>query len=313
MNAQTNTQAIAIVEPRRSLLAEMAGRYGMEPKTFADTLRATVVPKEASNEEFAAFLVVAREYNLNPLTKEIYAFPKRGGGIQPILSIDGWLNIINSHPQLNGIEFDDHLDKDGKVTAITARIWRKDREKAIVVTEYMAECVRSTDTWKGYPRRMLRHKALIQCARYAFGFAGIVDPDEAERIGVLPSKHRTANDDGPPPPPAAIDHDRNTGEVRAEPDNSVVWEETGERPATQDDGIPSFLDRQEGAPAENLLDPEQWRRDMDGALSACSTKESLFKFRSEIIAMKDKVPNAVYQAVVVTYTQTFDRIAMDAG
>jgi hypothetical protein len=29
---------------------------------------------------------------------------------------------------------------------------------------------------------MLRHKALIQCARVAFGFAGIHDPDEAERI-----------------------------------------------------------------------------------------------------------------------------------
>ena len=51
-----------------------------------------------------------------------------------------------------------------------------------MVTEYMAECIRNTDPWKQYPRRMLRHKALIQCARYAFGFAGIVDPDEAERI-----------------------------------------------------------------------------------------------------------------------------------
>lgn len=29
---------------------------------------------------------------------------------------------------------------------------------------------------------MLRHKATIQAARYAFGFSGIVDPDEAERI-----------------------------------------------------------------------------------------------------------------------------------
>ncbi|OPB31163.1 hypothetical protein [Bartonella sp. AR 15-3] len=29
---------------------------------------------------------------------------------------------------------------------------------------------------------MLRHKAVIQCARYAFGFSGIYDEDEAERI-----------------------------------------------------------------------------------------------------------------------------------
>jgi hypothetical protein len=29
---------------------------------------------------------------------------------------------------------------------------------------------------------MLRHKAMIQCARIAFGFGGIYDQDEAERI-----------------------------------------------------------------------------------------------------------------------------------
>ena len=29
---------------------------------------------------------------------------------------------------------------------------------------------------------MLRHKAAIQSIRYAFGFSGIVDPDEADRM-----------------------------------------------------------------------------------------------------------------------------------
>ena len=29
---------------------------------------------------------------------------------------------------------------------------------------------------------MMRHKAMIQCARLAFGFTGIFDQDEAERI-----------------------------------------------------------------------------------------------------------------------------------
>ena len=29
---------------------------------------------------------------------------------------------------------------------------------------------------------MLRHKAAIQAIRYAFGFSGIVDPDEADRM-----------------------------------------------------------------------------------------------------------------------------------
>jgi hypothetical protein len=29
---------------------------------------------------------------------------------------------------------------------------------------------------------MLRHKALVQCARVAFGLAGLYDPDEALRV-----------------------------------------------------------------------------------------------------------------------------------
>lgn len=168
-------------EPRASVTIAMATRYGMDAQAFEQTLRATVVPKDCSREQLAAFLLVAKEYSLNPLTKEIYAFPARSGGIQPIVSIDGWLNIINSRPEMDGLEFEDHLGEDGKLTAVTARIWRKDRAKPTTVTEYMAECRRATDTWKQWPARMLRHKAAIQCARYAFGFSGIIDPDEYER------------------------------------------------------------------------------------------------------------------------------------
>jgi len=47
----------------------------------------------------------------------------------------------------------------------------------------MSECKRDgIGPWKTHPHRMLRHKALIQCARVAFGYSGITEPDEAERI-----------------------------------------------------------------------------------------------------------------------------------
>jgi phage recombination protein Bet len=166
--------------PTRSVLVDMSARYGMEPAPFEATLRATVCKGNVSREEFAAFLLVAKEYRLNPLTKEIYAFPAKGGGIQPIVSIDGWARIINEHPAFDGMEFED-IREGEKLIAITCRMFRKDRSRTVEATEYMAECSRSTDVWKTWPRRMLRHKSMIQCARYAFGFAGIVDPDEYER------------------------------------------------------------------------------------------------------------------------------------
>lgn len=183
------SNAVAITEaPRRSILAAMASRFDMEPAAFEATLRGTVMKKdkdgnEATREEFAAFLVVANEYNLNPLTKEIYAFfDRQRGGIIPIVGVDGWARIINEHKAFDGMSFRDERDAAGKVVAITCCMHRKDRTHPIEATEYLAECRRDTGPWKTWPYRMLRHKAMIQAARYAFGFSGIYDEDEAERI-----------------------------------------------------------------------------------------------------------------------------------
>lgn len=182
------TNTTEITAPRKSVLMDMATRFGMEPAAFEATLRATVMPtdKEVSREQFAAFLLVAKEYSLNPLTKEIYAFPGKNGSIQPIVSIDGWMRMINNHPNFDGMEFTDTLE-DGKIISITCNMYRKDRSHPTSVTEYMAECRRNTDTWQKWPARMLRHKAAIQAARYAFGFSGIYDEDEAARaVDVTP-------------------------------------------------------------------------------------------------------------------------------
>jgi phage recombination protein Bet len=171
-----------VTEPKRSVTVDMAHRFGMEPGPFEAVLRATVVPHETTKEQFAAFLLVARRYNLDPITREIYAFPTRAGGIQPIVGVDGWIRIINDQPQMDGIEFKDHVDADGELVAITCKIYRKDRSHPIEVTEYLGECHRPTEPWQRWPARMLRHKVLIQCARYAFGLSGIVEPDELERM-----------------------------------------------------------------------------------------------------------------------------------
>ncbi len=164
-----------------SVYADMAARYGMNQQAFERTLMATVVKDaNASKEQVAAFLLVAKQHGLNPFTREIFAFPAKGGGIQAVVSVDGWMKLINGHPDFDGMEFTDTLDN-GQLVAVTCKIYRKGRTHPVAVTEYMAECRRGTDTWKQWPARMLRHKAAIQCARYAFGFAGIVEPDEAER------------------------------------------------------------------------------------------------------------------------------------
>jgi phage recombination protein Bet len=188
---------IAKTDSTKSIIAEMAARFGMERTAFEATLRKTVMPAATANEQVAAFLIVAREHSLNPFTKEIYAFPTKDGGIQPVVPIDGWLRIVNSHPSFDGMEIEEVFGDD-QIQSVRCTIHRKDRAHPVIVTEYYAECVRNTEQWKQKPIRMLRHKAVIQCARYAFGFAGIIDPDEAERMvdmgeaEVLPAQEATA-------------------------------------------------------------------------------------------------------------------------
>lgn len=174
---------------KQSALAVMASRFNVEPTRLLETLKGTLMPK-ATNEEMLSFVVVANQYGLNPFTREIYAFPARNGGIQPVVSVDGWIKMMNSHPSFDGIQFTTE-DKDGKPWSVTATIHVKDRAHPVEVTEYFSECSRNTEPWKVNPRRMLRHKALIQCARIAFGFSGISDEEEAApsvSVNVTPSR-----------------------------------------------------------------------------------------------------------------------------
>lgn len=143
---------------------------------LVQTLKATAFKGQVSDAQMAALLIVANQYGLSPWTKEIYAFPDKNNGIVPVVGVDGWARIINEHPQFDGMDFEQDAD------SCTCIIYRKDRSRPVKVTEFMEECKRGTGPWQSHPKRMLRHKAMIQCARLAFGYAGIYDQDEAERI-----------------------------------------------------------------------------------------------------------------------------------
>lgn len=162
-----------------TLTNSFAARFGIESnqQELIETLKATAFKGgNVTDAQMTALMLVAQQYNLNPWLKEIYAFPDKGG-IVPIVGVDGWARIMNDHPQFDGMEFAQDAD------SCTCIIYRKDRAHPTKATEYMEECRRSNSgPWGSHPRRMLRHKAMIQCARLAFGFGGIYDQDEAERI-----------------------------------------------------------------------------------------------------------------------------------
>lgn len=165
-----------IVIAQASKLAKSFGMDG-EGHELIQTLKATAFKGQVTDAQMAALLLVANQYGLSPWTKEIYAFPDKNNGIVPVVGVDGWSRIINQHPQFDGMDFEQDAE------SCTCIIYRKDRNHPIKVTEWMSECRRANvGPWQSHPKRMLRHKAMIQCARLAFGYGGIYDQDEAERI-----------------------------------------------------------------------------------------------------------------------------------
>lgn len=184
-----NNQAIA--------LAKQFNIQG-DAAELVQTLKQTVFKGDVTDAQFNALLIVATQYGLNPFTKEIYAFPDKQNGIVPVVGVDGWARIINNHPQFDGIEFNYSEElatpEGGKNKAhewVECVIYRKDRSHPIAAREYLDEVYRPpfktkygevAGPWQSHTKRMHRHKAMIQAARLAFGFTGIYDEDEAERI-----------------------------------------------------------------------------------------------------------------------------------
>ena len=191
----------------KNLIQTFSNRYGVNPDRMLSTLASTCFKQKDNSppvtpEQMVALLIVADQYHLNPFTKEIYAFPDKGG-IVPIVGVDGWSRLLNENKEFDGIEFRDapniaHMDEHHKECPewMECIIHRKDREHPTIVREYLDEVYRAPfvgkrgtqqeyttmGPWQTHTKRQLRHKAMIQCARLAVGFTGIYDQDEAERI-----------------------------------------------------------------------------------------------------------------------------------
>ena len=208
-------------------LTVMAKQVGLDPSKLKKILKATIIrpikadeankieAREATDEELTVFLMVANKYHLNPILKEIYAFPdKKSGAIIPIVSTDGWNNLMLSNPKYKTHKYNyseklvthagarpcpewieciiyrvvtkpilDHEGKAMKDGNGKVSVYREESE--VAVREYLDECYRSFKTpgpWQTHTKRMLRHKVKIQAAREALGFSDIYDRDEAERI-----------------------------------------------------------------------------------------------------------------------------------
>jgi phage recombination protein Bet len=193
----TTESALMKAGAQQSLIKIMAEKYGVEPGKFYNSIVSTVFPAgkakpgaepvpgrglPPSEAMVMTFLVVCNQYDLNPFLREIYPFIDSEGNLKIIVGVDGWIKTALRQKDYAGHEFQDHIDADGNLFAVTCSMYRVDRERPVKMVEYMKECKMATTPWEKWPYRMLHHKAFIQAARYAFGMGNLTDEDELDRI-----------------------------------------------------------------------------------------------------------------------------------
>jgi len=187
MNAPQG-QALSIVD-------EYATSRHMERRALEAVLFKTIMPADASMEDLVAFIQLAHRFDLDPFAREIYCI-KSKGRIYPYISVDGYARVINRQEQYDGVEFAYDQDDNGRIVACTCSMFRKDRNRPTVVTEFLDECIMPESTaWRKSPGRMLRHRAFVQAARLTFGISAALD--EGSDVG------GPAVDLSPPSEPAA--------------------------------------------------------------------------------------------------------------
>ena len=120
-----------------------------------------------TNEQLMALCIVSEQYGLNPWTREIYAFPDKQNGIVPVVGVDGWARIINTHPQFDGVEFEQDKRQMHMLNI-------PQRSVPPGASDGVHGGVQAQHGAVGQPPHA--HAAaqrLIQAARLAFGFSGL--------------------------------------------------------------------------------------------------------------------------------------------
>ena len=194
-----NSQPLSIVD--KSVL-----RSGLSYDSFVRLLIQSALSRLTiwTQADLDRLLVLSERLGLDPLNNEIYATeisPDSGkkARIVFVVGVDGWSKIINSHPQFDGMKFVESAPGDDELPLyFECTIFRKDRKVATSVREYMYEAHTGQGAWLTHPRRMLRHKAMVQCARICFGLSGIYEPDEASRIEAVHKSSGNSSNQVPP-------------------------------------------------------------------------------------------------------------------
>lgn len=181
-----------VMQATEDMRAVLGKRWGVAPsnvmrygESFISLARNCPVDFHLNGAIITQFLSICKEHDLNPARYEVRAFYDYDKGLSTFVMIDGWLTLANRNPDYDGCDFEYEFDDQGKMQAVTCLIYRKNRSRATKARVKLSEWyVATSPQWRMKPEWMLEQKALKQAIRRAFGFAGIMDDDDARQMGL---------------------------------------------------------------------------------------------------------------------------------
>jgi len=187
-NQQNYASSNNALPSAQEIIERSVKRSGLGYEGFVKHLTQTALSRLCvwSENDLKRLLIASERLGLDPLNNEIYALQSGDDPMSAallVVSVNGWSRILNANPAFDGMHFLESSETSDSIPEwIECTIHRKDRSVPTTVREYFCEVKGEQGAWLTHPRRMLRHKAMVQCARICFGLVGVYDPDEAIRI-----------------------------------------------------------------------------------------------------------------------------------
>lgn len=189
--------------PTPELITYFGEKSGLGSDLFEKVIAATTKKVEGiSQSDIYTLLEVARKYDLNPATNEIYAM-KTGNGVKVVIPIDGYLVFLHRaeksgqlkrHEYVEGWWPDPRYDpegrdpKTGKPIPVPLRrggrvtMWLVNDDKPREHTTWFDEEYNNRNTnWNQRSSLMLQHRTYSRAIRYQLGLY-VMDADEASAL-----------------------------------------------------------------------------------------------------------------------------------
>jgi phage recombination protein Bet len=136
----------------------------------------------ATADEFALFIHLAKKYDLDIFSRQIF-FVKYGTGSDAKASIfcgrDGFLSIAHRSGDFDGLETEITDMEDGGFKAI-CRVYSKKLSRPIIAEVYSQEYSTGKNLWAKMPRVMIGKVAESTALRKAFNICGLYSPEEID-------------------------------------------------------------------------------------------------------------------------------------